>query len=160
MASKNTTEKIEKEAQELIGELIKMLGVEAEAKISISAELIKIEIDGQDLGLLIGYRGETIENLQLLLGIMLNKKFDSDAWRPVLVDVGGWRKSREEALRSLVERQIAKLSAEQRSVELLPMSPSERRTVHILVSEHTDLTSESVGEDPARFVVIKKAGKT
>jgi spoIIIJ-associated protein len=159
MVSKNTTEKIEKEAQELIGELIKMLGVEAEAKISISAELIKVEIDGQDLGLLIGYRGENIESLQLLLGIILNRKLGGDAWRPVLVDVGGWRAAREESLRVLVEQQVARLSADRSSVELPPMPPAQRRAAHILVSEHEGLASESAGEEPNRFVVIKKVGR-
>ncbi|OGY22472.1 MAG: hypothetical protein A2126_04675 [Candidatus Woykebacteria bacterium GWB1_45_5] len=159
MAAEKPNEKIEKEAQDLIAELIKMLGIEAKAQVTVSSELIKIDIDGQDLGLLIGRRGENIESLQLLLGLILNKKLSGDTWQPVLIDVGGWRKAQEESLRSLVERQVAKLSAGRGWVELPPMPPAQRRVVHVLVSEHKGLESESTGEEPNRFVVIKSVGK-
>jgi len=159
MARKTEANKIEKEAHSLVEKILKLLGIDAKITVLANSELIKIEIDGQDSGLLIGYRGENLESLQLLLGIILNKKLEAGAWRPVLVDVGGWRKSREEALRSLIEREVARLPGARGFVELPPMPPAQRRTAHILVSQYEGLTSESAGEEPNRYVVIKKEQK-
>jgi len=157
MAKKTESNKIEKEAQSLVEKILRLLGAEAKVAVVADTELIKIEIDGEDLGLLIGYRGENLESLQLLLGIILNKRLGEGAGRPVLVDVGGWRKSREESLQILVEKELAKLSKGRSYVDLPPMPPSQRRAVHILVGQHDGLVSESVGEEPNRHVVIKKA---
>jgi spoIIIJ-associated protein len=157
MAKKTESNKIEKEAQSLVEKILRLLGAEAKVAVVADTELIKIEIDGENLGLLIGYRGENLESLQLLLGIILNKRLGEGAGRPVLVDVGGWRKSREESLQILVEKELAKLSKGRSYVDLPPMPPSQRRAVHILVGQHDGLVSESVGEEPNRHVVIKKA---
>ena len=159
MANETSTKKIEKEASALTEKLIKMLGVEASVKVETEDDLIKIKIDGADLGLLIGYRGENLESLQLILGIILNKKIGTESWYHVLVDIGGWRKMREEALSALVDREVAKMSPTKNFVELPPMPPAQRRTVHILVEQYPELTSESVGEDPSRHVVIKRPKK-
>ena len=156
MATKLKTNKVEKEAVSLTEKILEMLGVEAKVEAETQDSLIKINIDGQDLGLLIGYRGENLESLQLLLGIMLNKEVEFGSWQPVLVDVGGWREVREEALRTLVEREAAKISSERKAVELPAMPPSQRRTVHLLVEQYDGLTSESTGEGSERRVVIKK----
>jgi len=160
MANKTETNKIEKEADTLTKKILKMLGVDASVAVEIEDSLIKIKIDGNDLGLLIGYRGENLESLQLLLGIMLNKKIGEQPWHPVLVDVGGWRGQREEALRVLVDREVARLSPGRNFVELPPMPPAQRRTAHILVQQYPGLTSESTGEGPNRRVVVKKIEKT
>ena len=160
MVNKTENSKVEKEAASLTKKILKMLGVEASVEVETQEDLIKIKIDGSDLGLLIGYRGENLESLQLLLGMMLNKGVGEQVWQPVLVDVGGWRKMREEALRALVEREVEKLSASRNSVELSPMPPAQRRTVHILVKQFEGLASESVGEGEDRHVVIKRVGKS
>lgn len=159
MVTKETNDKIEREVEDLLEKIISMIGIEAKAKATVGDEVININIDGEDLGLLIGYRGETIESLQLLLGIILNKKYFEGSWRPILVDVGGWRAAREESLRILVEQKIACLSADRNFVELPPMPPAQRRAVHILVGEREGLESESMGEEPNRYVVIKKVGR-
>ena len=157
MASQSEVSKIKKETKALTEKLLGLLGVEAKIEVEAEAELIKIIISGEDLGLLIGYRGENLESLQLILGIVVNKKLSLDPRIPVVVDIDGWREQREESLRSLVEKEIKNISSKNPFVELPPMPPSQRRTVHLLVKDQDGLTSESSGEEPYRYVVIKKA---
>ncbi len=156
MAGKTKSDKIKKEAQTFTAKLLKLMGVDGKVEAEVDEELIKIIISGDDLGLLIGYRGENLESLQLVLGIALNKKLSLEPRMPVIVDVGGWRQQREESLRSLVEKEIANISPARNSVELPPMPPTQRRSVHLLVKNYEGLTSESTGEEPNRRIVIKK----
>ena len=110
MASKTKDKEIIDEAKKLTKNLLELIGVEAKVAAVGEEDLVRVDIDGDDLGLLIGYRGENLESLQLVLGIILNKKLNLDPWRPVLLDVGGWREQREEALRNLIAKEIQKLS--------------------------------------------------
>ncbi|MCH7541906.1 KH domain-containing protein [Patescibacteria group bacterium] len=159
MGSKNSENtKIEKEVRAVTGETLKLLGFPLKTKIQITGEAIEVEIEGDDLGLLIGQRGEHLESLQIILGLIINKKIQGD-WRPVLIDVGGWRKSREESLKALVAKEAARITGSNEQVKLFPMTPSQRRTVHIFVSEYAGLESTSVGEEPERYVVIKRINK-
>jgi len=156
MAQEKQNSQIEKEARSLATELLEIIGVKADVETEASEELIKIDIQGDDLGLLIGYRGENIESLQLLLGLILNKRLGLTQWRPVLVDVGGWRKQKEESLKELVETELEKMNTGLPSVDLPPMPPAQRRVVHVAVSEKEGYTSESVGEGSERHIVIKR----
>ena len=156
MAEKNTPSKIKSEAKKTTEKILKFTGVDANVDIEMQEDLVKVNIEGEDLGLLIGYRGENIESLQLILGIILNKNLGLENWKPVLVDVGGWRKQREESLRVLVSKEVEKISENEPSVELPPMPPTQRRTVHILVGEYSGLTTESAGDGANRHVVIRK----
>ena len=158
MVSKSEFVKIKKETKVFTEKLLGLLDVKAKVEVEADADLIKVMISGEDLGLLIGYRGENLESLQLILGIAINKKLSLEPRMPVVVDIDGWRQQREESLRSLVEKEIKNISSKNPSVELPPMPPSQRRTVHLLVKEQDGLTSESSGEEPNRYVVIKKVG--
>ena len=157
MVEKNTPSKIKSEAKKITEKILKFIDVNANVDIEAQEDLVKVNIEGEDLGLLIGYRGENIESLQLILGIILNKNLGFENWRPVLVDVGGWRKQRDEVLKILVSKEVEKISEEEPSVELPPMPPSQRRSVHILVGEYEGLTTESAGEGANRHVVIRKS---
>ncbi|MEX0622089.1 MAG: R3H domain-containing nucleic acid-binding protein [Candidatus Woykebacteria bacterium] len=156
MVKKITTGKIEKEGKELVEKILELLGVEADVLVKGTEEAVRVDIEGNDLGLLIGYRGENIEGFQILLGLILNKKLDEENWKPLILDVGGWRQQREESLRDLVDKEIEGMSGDRKEIELPPMPPAQRRTVHLLVSEHEGLKSESIGEAADRRVVIKK----
>jgi spoIIIJ-associated protein len=159
MAKKTEISKIKTESKKLTQKVLKLLDVVASVDSEVSDDVIKIDIEGDDLGLLIGYRGENVESLQLILGVMLNRQLGSEKWVPVLVDVGGWRQQREESLRALVKREIENMAPDQLSVELPTMPPAQRRSVHLLVSESEGLESESVGEGADRRVVIKRVGE-
>ncbi|OGY24080.1 MAG: hypothetical protein A2172_00865 [Candidatus Woykebacteria bacterium RBG_13_40_15] len=156
MASKSTDKKIEKEAKEICLKTLSLLGFDLTPKITKEEGAIHIDIEGEDLGLLIGQHGSNLESLQLLIGIAINKKVSSGKWIPVLIDVGGWRKQREEAIKALVERAAEKVSMGDSKAELPPMSPAQRRVAHIFVSEQKGYVSESVGVGEDRRVVIRK----
>lgn len=159
MANKTDLKKIEKEAVKLAEKTLTLLGIKAGVKTKSEGQVVRIDIEGEDLGLLIGYRGENLESLQLFLGLALNNKLQTDSWLPVLVDVGGWRSQREESLKTFVEKEITKFSDARQTVELPPMPPAQRRTAHLIVADHEGLVSESEGEGLSRHVVIKKASE-
>lgn len=154
MATKTKESKIEKEAISTTKQILKLLGFELEIQVKVE-DAIQIEIQGGDLGLLIGQYGEHLESLQIILGLVLNKKIGGE-WRPIAVDIGGWRKEREESLRSLVAKEASKLSSVKGEVSLAPMPPSQRRIAHLVVSEYAGITSTSIGEGQNRHIVIKR----
>ncbi len=153
MAKKTKIDKVG-ELKKIISELLKLLEVNPKLKITEDEESIKVDIQGEDLGLLIGQYGETLESLQLILSLILNKR--TGEWKPLTVDIGDWKKQKEESLRRMVDKEINSLSEEKKEVSLPAMSASQRRASHIIVSEYTGLKSESFGEEPNRYVIIRK----
>jgi spoIIIJ-associated protein len=154
---KSDLEKSIKTAEELTKELLKKLQVEADVKTSEVESAVQIDVDGDDLGLLIGYHGETLEALQLLLGLMVNKEIGNEGWVPVNLDIGGWKAKRAQVLKSMVEKAASDIEGSDEASELPPMPASQRRTVHLILADFPNLTSESIGEEPNRKVIIKKA---
>ena len=150
-------EKSIKAARGLTEELLKKLQVEADVKTSEVESAVQIEVNGDDLGILIGYHGETLEALQLLLGLMVNKETGGEEWIPVNLDIGGWKDKRSQVLRSMVDKAASDIEGSKEIAELPPMPASQRRTVHLILADFPNLTSESVGEEPNRKVIIKKA---
>lgn len=110
-------------------------------------------VDGEDAGVLIGRKGETLEALEVLLRTFLNKKgLEAGA---VELDVAGYRKKREETLRRLAGRIAQKVVREKKRVKLEPMSAWERRIIHTALREHPQVTTYSVGAEPTRRVVVE-----
>lgn len=145
---------------ELAGELLGKLHIES----SVQAEPVpaenpedgtsyRITIETQESGLLIGRHGDTLNSLQLLLGVMLFKRLGS--WIHVLVDVGNYRKMREESVTAMADRIIAEVERTGQPVPLPFLSPLERRMVHMHVTDHPTVISESEGEGRDRRLVIK-----
>lgn len=150
-------EKGVKLAQNLAEELLQKLEIKAEVKTKEENSSIYIDIEGGDLGLLIGYHGESLEALQLLLGLMINKNLGGEEWVPISLDIGGWREERVQAIRSLVKKMISEIGDSKDKVELPPMPASQRRTAHLILGEFPGFTSESIGDEPNRRVIIKKS---
>lgn len=113
---------------------------------------ILIDIYGDDLSILIGRRAETLNALQYILGLIVSK--EAQSWVQVVVDVEGYRARREKQLRQLARRMAEQAIRTGKRQVLEPMSSSERRIIHLELRDHPDVTSESVGEDPARKVTI------
>lgn len=111
-----------------------------------------IQITGQDLGALIGPRGETLNALQylvrLLTGHQLRQRVD------LIIDIEGYRERRKQALSRLAERMADKAIKQQRPVSLEPMPPNERRVIHMTLRDHDDVQTQSVGEGDNRRVRI------
>ncbi len=114
-----------------------------------------IDINGPDLGLLIGRRGENLSQIQYLVNLLVNREVDQ--WVRVIVDVEGYRTRREESLIGLAERVGRQVARNNRPISLEPMPPNERRIVHLTLQDHDDVSTESSGEGNSRRVTISPA---
>lgn len=112
------------------------------------------EIEGEDSGLLIGRRGETMQSLQFLVNFIARKHLKKHV--SVVLDVEGYRERRNKALRSLAQRMAERVVNSGRSVSLDPMSPSERRVIHMALADHPSVATESVGSGEGRRVTVFK----
>lgn len=117
---------------------------------------MQIDIHGDDLSVLIGRRAETLNALQYLLALIISKQ--ASHWVQVVVDVEGYRARRERQLRQLARRMADQVIRSGKRQLLEPMSPAERRIVHLELREHAQVKTESVGDEPNRKVsiVLKK----
>lgn len=119
-------------------------------------EDIVLKVNGEDAGLLIGHHGETLDALQYLCNLAANRRVDGEkrAYTRITLDVEDYREKREEALRALARRKAEKVLREKRSVMLEPMNPYERRIIHSAVQEIPGVTTNSIGVENNRRVVI------
>ena len=142
---------------ETVKELLGKLGLVAEVAVAEGEEeSFQVDINGEDLGALIGYHGETLSSLQLFLNLLVHRKIGE--WRRVLVDIGGYRKEREQKLFDLAQRTADKVRFLQAPVTLTPMPAFERRLVHMALGEEEGIETESMGEGWERRVVVKPSG--
>lgn len=114
--------------------------------------VIAFEIEGEDAGLLIGRRGETLQALQFLVNLIVNKQLGRQVY--VTIDVEGYRERRQESLKSLAQRTAERVVSSGRSIQLQPMPASERRIIHVTLAEHPDVRTESKGDGDQRRVVV------
>jgi spoIIIJ-associated protein len=129
-----------------------LMGIEATVSASQRGELVRADISGDDLGLLIGRHGATIDALQYLAAIVVNG--DRRERRQVVVDAEGYRERREVALVSLADRMAQKVAREGGPLALKPMTAAERKVVHLHLKDHPRVTTASEGNEPFRAVVI------
>jgi spoIIIJ-associated protein len=115
-----------------------------------------LDIEGEDLGLLIGRRGTTLAALQYMVNVMLTRKMDSRVL--VTVDVEHYHRRREETLQGLANRMADRVSRSRRPMTLEPMPANERRIIHLALSEHQNVVTGSVGQGDERKVVIRPRG--
>ncbi len=141
-------------AKAYIATILKSLGIE-EATIEAEAddEEVRISIScGDDYGSVIGRRGETLDAIQYLTRLVINR--GSEDYKRVSINVGNYREKRENTLKALARKNAAKVRKYGRNVVLEPMNPYERRIIHTTVQEIEGVTSHSVGSDSERKVVI------
>jgi spoIIIJ-associated protein len=117
---------------------------------------ITFNLKGEDPGIIIGHRGETLDAIQYLVSLVSNR--DSDEYKRITIDTGDYRKKRETTLNSLAKRIAQNSVRTHRNTTLEPMNPYERRIIHTAVQEVAGATSWSVGIDPNRRVVIGVEG--
>ena len=141
-------------AKAYLNNILVNLGVnDAEIEIEADSEDVRINIScGDDYGSVIGRRGETLDAIQYLTRLVINR--GSDEYRRVSINVGNYREKRENTLRALARKNAAKVRKYGRNVVLEPMNPYERRIIHTTVQEIEGVTSHSVGSDGDRKVVI------
>ena len=105
------------------------------------------------MGLVIGYRGETLDSLQYLVSLVVNKNHDNP-YKRVVLDAENYRHKREETLIKVAQKTAYKVKKSGRPYKLEPMNPYERRVIHSALQEYTDINTYSEGEEPFRRIVI------
>ena len=113
---------------------------------------MNIELSGDDMGVLIGKRGQTLDSLQYLTSLVVNK--GEDDYIRVKVDTENYRKRRQDTLENLAKNIAFKVKRTKRSVSLEPMNPYERRIIHSALQNDKFVTTHSEGEEPFRHVVV------
>ena len=135
--------------------------MEVEILVAVNEEehIIEVELKGDDMGILIGKRGQTLDSLQYLVSLVVNK--DSEDYIRVKVDTEDYRKRRKETLENLAKNIAYKVKRSRRPVALEPMNPYERRIIHSALQNDKYVTTHSEGEEPYRHVVVtlKKNGE-
>ncbi len=131
---------------------VDLMGVSATVDAFERDDVVRANISGDDLGLLIGRHGSTIDALQYIAAIVVNG--DRHIRRQVVVDAEGYRERRETALRALADRTAQKVVRDAAAVTLKPMSAAERKVVHLYLKDHPRVETVSEGQEPFRAVVI------
>ncbi len=140
-------------AQEFLQELTQLMGVNVSVAVATDEEgNVRVNMDGDTLGILIGRRGETLDALQYLTSLRVNR--GQSSYTRVTLDTEGYRAKREEALVRLANRMANRAQKTGRKVSLEPMNPYERRILHSALQDHPTVTTHSEGEEPNRHVVI------
>jgi spoIIIJ-associated protein len=147
------------EAAKTLREILDRMGIEAEVSAFDDGDRIILDAHGAESGLIIGKKGATLDALQYVINRIISKKPNDGPG--VVVDAEGYRGRREDSLADLARRLADKAIKSGRPVPVEPMSPHDRRIVHVTLKEHPDVTTESEGEGAFRRVVIfpkKSAG--
>jgi len=139
--------------KDYLEDLIKYMGIEGNIKTTEDDEKITIEIYGQDVGSLIGKRGKTLSDLQYLTSVIIRRQF-SELDKMVVLDVEKYRERREKTLIQLAKSIARKAKEEKVEKALEPMTPQERRIIHLALQNDPGITTMSNGEEPYRKVVI------
>lgn len=147
------TEQEVAKAEQVAKELFEMLGVEAVVKVENTEEYVDILLETEESGILIGYHGETLDSLQIILSLAISKKIGR--FVRAMIDVGDYRKNRTEYLERLAEQVKERALRENREQVITSLKAWERRIIHMLLKEDAEVSSESEGTGRDRVLVVK-----
>ncbi len=147
-------------AAQMLDRLLELMGIQADVSIrdpetpgdGLGMAKAVLDVEGDDLGILIGRRGETLASLQYLLNLMISRQIGQHM--SFTVDVEGYRRRREKQLNTLAFRMADQVKRTRRPVTLEPMPPNERRIVHLALAEDREVETSSIGEGETRKVSI------
>ena len=145
---------IDENVVEFLSSIFDAMKMEVEILVAVNEEehIIEVELKGDDMGILIGKRGQTLDSLQYLTNLAINKH--SDEYYKVKIDTEDYRKRRKETLENLAKNIAYKVKRTKRPVSLEPMNPFERRIIHSALQNDRYVTTHSEGEEPYRHVVV------
>jgi spoIIIJ-associated protein len=137
---------------EILDTLVTLLGLQGKVEV-LSDELpLALDIKGDNLGILIGRRGQTLASLEYVTKLMVVGRFKT--WVPLTVDVEGYKKRRHDSLQKLALYLAEQAKSKHRAVTMEPMPADERRVVHLALADNPDVTTQSIGVGEDRKVVI------
>src|SRR5258706_2414539 len=135
------------EAKSVLEELLAKMGLDAQVAATDDGERVTLDVSGPETGLVIGKKGATLDALQYLTNKIVSQRIDDEnESKPINVDCEGYRSRRAEALIELAHRLADKARRTGRPVAADPMSPADRRVIHVALADATGLTTRSVGE--------------
>lgn len=143
-------------SRQVLCDVLHAMGIVATVEISMPVEEgtpVSLNIEGDDLGVLIGRRGQGLSSLQYLVRLIVSEKIKK--WVSINVDVDWYKKRHYDALKKLASRLAEQVSRRRRSITMEPMPPDERRIVHLALANNPDVSTQSTGEGDGRRVVIQ-----
>lgn len=117
---------------------------------------LSVNIEGDDLGILIGRRGQTLTSLQYIVRLIIGRQ--TETWQPIIIDVEGYKERRYEGLRAFAQQMAEQVRDREAPFSLEPMPAYERRLIHLVLADHPDVVTESMGLGESRRVVIMPKG--
>lgn len=141
-----------KRAEDFLGKIFSLTGENVDINSELEDDCLKIELSGPDMGIVIGKRGETLDALQHLTSLAVNR--GDNAFVKISLDAENYREKRNAALESLAHKLAAKVKRTRRSTTLEPMNAYERRIIHASLQDDDEVTTYSVGQGINRKVVI------
>jgi spoIIIJ-associated protein len=146
--------------QDILERLLALMDVEGTVEIPAepvvegeeSSTSISVNIKGEDLGILIGRRGQTLSCLQYITRLIVGHQVKD--WVPIIIDVEGYKRRRYQALQAFARQMAEQVKTRETPFTLEPMSAYERRIIHLTLADHPDVITESIGQGEARRVVI------
>ncbi|MGV3026666.1 RNA-binding cell elongation regulator Jag/EloR [Clostridium thermobutyricum] len=142
-----------REAKIFTQNLLKHMNVEGTVDISEENDTVKIDVSGPKMGTIIGYRGETLDSIQYLISLVVNKDHEI-SYKKVILDTENYRAKREETLKRVALKTARKVIKTGKPFKLEPMNPYERRIIHAALQNESKISTYSEGEDPYRKVVV------
>lgn len=142
----------ERIAEDFLTSILDLMNIKFNVRTYLEDTTLKVSIEGPDMGILIGRRGQTLDSLQYLTSIVVNK--NSEEYIRVLVDTEDYRNRREQTLKDLANKLAYRVEKSRRKIVLEPMNPYERRIIHSTLQNHSSVYTYSEGEEPYRKVVI------
>jgi spoIIIJ-associated protein len=139
-------------AMNFLYDVFEKMNIKAEIETVEDDESLLLNVKGKDIGIIIGRRGETLDSLQYLTSLVVNK--EEQYYKRVVVDIENYRQKREDTLVKLADRLAEKVVRYKKSVTLEPMNPYERRIIHSTLQNHRYVETYSVGDEPNRKVII------
>ena len=143
----------EHEALDFLKDITEKMGLSLAFDVKVGEDVVYIEMSGKDSGTVIGKRGQTLDAIQYLTSLVLNK--EKEKYIKVVVDAENYRAKRQKTLEQLANRLAAKVIKTKRYVRLEPMNPYERKIIHATLQNNPEINTRSEGEEPYRRVVIE-----
>lgn len=144
-------------AREVLVEILTKMGIEAQVEARREPERIVLDVKGPEAGLVIGKKGATLDALQFMVARIVHRGVEPEHATPILVDAEGYRARRAEALVEMARRLGEKAIRTNRTIEVDPMSPHDRRIIHLALDKVPGVTTRSEGEGAYRRLLIVPA---
>lgn len=143
-----------KEAEKFLLGIFKYMNVEAKVTIRENDNILRIDLSGKNMGVIIGYRGETLDSIQYLVSLVVNKIHELP-YKKVIIDTENYRSKREETLKNVALKIATKVKKNKKAFKLEPMNPYERRIIHSALQDDELINTYSEGKEPFRRVVVE-----